>query len=137
MFWLLLFAPIIASIINNRLQYGRDFSDKVGFYSYISIMIIYVLTIILEIVFYLVSLKKFQYDKTNIELANRVKVTKLLSILYMIPGLYVIPLSFRFLHVRSFRENKKSGQPAYHFWEYFIKPSSKPFELKDIFTKNR
>ncbi|MGK9288454.1 DUF5083 family protein [Staphylococcus warneri] len=137
MFVLLMFAPMFASIINNRLQYGRDFSDKVALYSYISIMSVYVITILLEIIFYFKILKNYQYDQTNVELANRVKVTKVLSILYMIPGLYAIPFYFRFLHVRSFRENKKSGQPAYHFWEYFIKPDRKPFELKDIFTKNR
>ncbi|HCX9472655.1 TPA: DUF5083 family protein, partial [Staphylococcus aureus] len=34
---LLAFPPIIASLINNRLQYGRDFSDRVSFYCYISI----------------------------------------------------------------------------------------------------
>ncbi|WKD13001.1 DUF5083 family protein [Staphylococcus aureus] len=28
---------------------------------------------------------------------------------------------------------KKSGQPAYHFWEFFIKPNRKPIELKDFF----
>ncbi|WP_270234623.1 DUF5083 family protein [Staphylococcus warneri] len=137
MYVLLMFAPMFASIINNRLQYGRDFSDKVALYSYISIMSVYVITILLEIIFYFKILKNYQYDQTNVELANRVKVTKVLSILYMIPGLYAIPFYFRFLHVRSFRENKKSGQPAYHFWEYFIKPDRKPFELKDIFTKNR
>ena len=134
---LLMFAPMFASIINNRLQYGRDFSDKVALYSYISIMSVYVITILLEIIFYFKILKNYQYDQTNVELSNRVKVTKVLSILYMIPGLYAIPFYFRFLHVRSFRENKKSGQPAYHFWECFIKPDRKPFELKDIFTKNR
>ena len=134
---LLMFAPMFASIMNNRLQYVRDFSDKVALYSYISIMSVYVITILLEIIFYFKILKNYQYDQTNVELANRVKVTKVLSILYMIPGLYAIPFYFRFLHVRSFRENKKSGQPAYHFWECFIKPDRKPFELKDIFTKNR
>ncbi|AGC89500.1 DUF5083 family protein [Staphylococcus warneri] len=134
---LLMFAPMFASIINNRLQYGRDFSDKVALYSYISIMSVYVITILLEIIFYFKILKNYQYDQTNVELSNRVKVTKVLSILYMIPGLYAIPFYFRFLHVRSFRENKKSGQPAYHFWEYFIKPDRKPFELKDLFIKNR
>lgn len=137
MFVLLMFAPMIADIMNNRLQYGRDFSDKVALYSYISIMSVYVITILLEIIFYFKILKNYQYDQTNVELSNRVKVTKVLSILYMIPGLYAIPLYFRFLHVRSFRENKKSGQPAYHFWEYFIKPDRKPFELKDLFIKNR
>lgn len=134
---LLMFAPMFASIINNRLQYGRDFSDKVALYSYISIMSVYVITILLEIIFYFKILKNYQYDQTNVELSNRVKVTKVLSILYMIPGLYAIPFYFRFLHVRSFRENKKSGQPAYHFWEYFIKPDRKPFEFKDLFIKNR
>ncbi|WP_461676305.1 DUF5083 family protein [Staphylococcus warneri] len=134
---LLMFAPMFASIINSRLQYGRDFSDKVALYSYISIMSVYVITILLEIIFYFKILKNYQYDQTNVELSNRVKVTKVLSILYMIPGLYAIPFYFRFLHVRSFRENKKSGQPAYHFWEYFIKPDRKPFELKDLFIKNR
>ena len=134
---LLMFAPMFASIINNRLQYGRDFSDKVALYSYISIMSVYVITILLEIIFYFKILKNYQYDQTNVELSNRVKVTKVLSILYMIPGLYAIPFYFRFLHVRSFRENKKSGQPAYHFWEYFIKLDRKPFELKDLFIKNR
>lgn len=134
---LLMFAPMFASIINNRLQYGRDFSDKVALYSYISIMSVYVINILLEIIFYFKILKNYQYDQTNVELSNRVKVTKVLSILYMIPGLYAIPFYFRFLHVRSFRENKKSGQPAYHFWEYFIKPDRKPFELKDLFIKNR
>ena len=134
---LLMFAPMFASIINNRLQYGRDFSDKVALYSYISIMSVYVITILLVIIFYFKILKNYQYDQTNVELSNRVKVTKVLSILYMIPGLYAIPFYFRFLHVRSFRENKKSGQPAYHFWEYFIKPDRKPFELKDLFIKNR
>lgn len=134
---LLMFAPMFASIINNRLQYGRDFSDKVALYSYISIMSVYVITILLEIIFYFKILKNYQYGQTNVELSNRVKVTKVLSILYMIPGLYAIPFYFRFLHVRSFRENKKSGQPAYHFWEYFIKPDRKPFELKDLFIKNR
>ena len=134
---LLMFAPMFASIINNRLQYGRDFSDKVALYSYISIMSVYVITILLEIIFYFKILKNYQYDQTNVELSNRVKVTKVLSILYMIPGLYAIPFYFRFLHVRSFRENKKSGQSAYHFWEYFIKPDRKPFELKDLFIKNR
>lgn len=134
---LLMFAPMFASIINNRLQYGRDFSDKVALYSYISIMSVYVITILLEIIFYFKILKNYQYDQTNVELSNRVKVTKVLSILYMIPGLYAIPFYFIFLHVRSFRENKKSGQPAYHFWEYFIKPDRKPFELKDLFIKNR
>ena len=134
---LLMFWPMFASIINNRLQYGRDFSDKVALYSYISIMSVYVITILLEIIFYFKILKNYQYDQTNVELSNRVKVTKVLSILYMIPGLYAIPFYFRFLHVRSFRENKKSGQPAYHFWEYFIKPDRKPFELKDLFIKNR
>lgn len=137
MFVLLMFAPMIADIMNNRLQYGRDFSDKVALYSYISIMSVYVITILLEIIFYFKILKNYQYDQTNVELSNRVKVTKVLSILYMIPGLYAILLYFRFLHVRSFRENKKSGQPAYHFWEYFIKPDRKPFELKDLFIKNR
>ena len=134
---LLMFAPMFASIINNRLQYGRDFSDKVALYSYISIMSVYVINILLEIIFYFKILKNYQYDQTSVELSNRVKVTKVLSILYMIPGLYAIPFYFRFLHVRSFRENKKSGQPAYHFWEYFIKPDRKPFELKDLFIKNR
>lgn len=112
---LLMFAPMLAELMNNRLQYGWDFSDKVALYSYISIMSVYVITILLEIIFYFKILKNYQYDQTNIELANRVKVTKVLSILYMIPGLYAIPFYFRFLHVRSFRENKKSGQPAYHF----------------------
>ena len=134
---LLMFAPMFASIINNRLQYGRDFSDKVALYSYISIMSVYVITILLEIIFYFKILKNYQYDQTNVELSNIVKVTRVLSILYMIPCLYAIPFYFRFLHVRSFRENKKSGQPAYHFWEYFIKPDRKPFELKDLFIKNR
>ncbi|TXD24480.1 DUF5083 family protein [Staphylococcus aureus] len=87
---LLAFLPVIAGIINNRLQYGRDFGDRVSFYCYISIMVA-----------------------------------------------YAIPFYFRFLHVRSFRENKKSGQPAYHFWEFFIKPNRKPIELKDFFIKNR
>ena len=137
MFVLLMFAPMLAELMNNRLQYGRDFSDKVALYSYISIMSVYVITILLEIIFYFKILKNYQYDQTNVELSNRVKVTKVLSILYMIPGLYAIPFYFRFLHVRSFRENKKSGQPAYHFWEYFIKPDRKPFELKDLFIKNR
>lgn len=103
---LLAFPPIIASLINNRLQYGRDFSDRVSFYCYISIMVAYAITILLEIIFYFILLKNYQYDQSNIELANRVKVTKVLSILYMIPGLYAIPFYFRFLHVRSFREKK-------------------------------
>ncbi|HCV3017848.1 TPA: DUF5083 family protein [Staphylococcus aureus] len=133
---LLAFLPVIAGIINNRLQYGRDFGDRVSFYCYISIMVAYAITILLEIIFYFILLKNYQYDQNNIELANRVKVTKVLSILYMIPGLYAIPFYFRFLHVRSFRENKKSGQPAYHFWEFFIKPNRKPIELKDFFIKN-
>ena len=137
MFVLLMFAPMLAELMNNRLQYGWDFSDKVALYSYISIMSVYVITILLEIIFYFKILKNYQYDQTNVELANRVKVTKVLSILYMIPGLYAIPFYFRFLHVRSFRENKKSGQPAYHFWESFIKADRKPFELKDLFIKNR
>lgn len=134
---LLMFAPMIADIMNNCLQYGRDFNDKVALSSYISIMSVYVITILLEIVSYFKLLKNYKYDQTNVELTNRVKVTKVLSILYMIPGLYAIPLYFRFLHVRSFRKNKKSGQPAYHFWEGFIKPDRKPFELKDLFIKNR
>ena len=50
---LLMFAPMFASIMNNRLQYGRDFSDKVALYSYISIMSVYVITILLEIIFIL------------------------------------------------------------------------------------
>lgn len=29
---LLAFPPIIASLINNRLQYGRDFYDRVSFF---------------------------------------------------------------------------------------------------------
>lgn len=137
MFVLLMFAPTLADIMNNRLQYGRDFSDRVALYSYISIMTVYGFTILLEIFFYFKLLKNYQYDKNNIELANRVKVTKVLSILYMIPGLYAIPFYFRFLHIRSFKENKQTGQPAYHFWEFFIKADRKPFELKDFFTKNR
>lgn len=36
---LLMFAPMIADIMNNRLQYGRDFNDKVALSSYISIMV--------------------------------------------------------------------------------------------------
>lgn len=103
---LLAFPPIIASLINNRLQYGRDFGDRVSFYCYISIMVAYAITILLEIIFYFILLKNYQYDQNNIELANRVKVTKVLSILYMIPGLYAIACYFRFIHVRSFRENK-------------------------------
>ncbi|VED30720.1 membrane protein [Staphylococcus warneri] len=91
MFVLLMFAPMIADIMNNRLQYGRDFSDKVALYSYISIMSVYVITILLEIIFYFKILKNYQYDQTNVELSNRVKVTKVFSILYMIPGLYAIP----------------------------------------------
>ncbi|KMS28491.1 DUF5083 family protein, partial [Staphylococcus aureus] len=85
---LLAFLPVIAGIINNRLQYGRDFGDRVSFYCYISIMVAYAITILLEIIFYFILLKNYQYDQNNIELANRVKVTKVLSILYMIPGLY-------------------------------------------------
>lgn len=81
---LLMFAPMIADIMNNRLQYGRDFMDRVALYSYVSIMSVYVITILLEIVFYFKLLKNYQYDQTNVELANRVKVTKVLSILYMI-----------------------------------------------------
>lgn len=48
---LLAFPPIIASLINNRLQYGRDFGDRVSFYCYISIMVAYAITILLEIIF--------------------------------------------------------------------------------------
>ncbi|WP_337132009.1 DUF5083 family protein, partial [Staphylococcus aureus] len=88
---LLAFPPIIASLINNRLQYGRDLYDRVSFYCYISIMVAYAITILLEIIFYFILLKNYQYDRSNIELANRVKVTKVLSILYIIPGLYAIP----------------------------------------------
>ncbi|MBF0832429.1 DUF5083 family protein, partial [Lactobacillus murinus] len=90
-----------------RLQYGRDLYDRVSFYCYISIMVAHAITILLEIIFYFILLKNYQYDRSNIELANRVKVTKVLSILYIIPGLYAIPFYFRFLHIRSFRENKK------------------------------
>ncbi|MGT2610267.1 DUF5083 family protein [Staphylococcus aureus] len=47
-------------------------------------MVAYAITILLEIIFYFILLKNYQYDQNNIELANRVKVTKVLSILYMI-----------------------------------------------------
>ena len=50
---LLMFAPMLAELMNNRLQYGWDFSDKVALYSYISIMSVYVITILLEIIFIL------------------------------------------------------------------------------------
>lgn len=116
---LLAFPPIIASLINNRLQYGRDFSDRVSFYCYISIMVAYAITILLEIIFYFILLKNYQYDQSNIELANRVKVTKVLSILYMIPGLYAIPFYFRFLHVRSFRENKNLDSRPITFGNFY------------------
>ncbi|MGT2610268.1 DUF5083 family protein [Staphylococcus aureus] len=39
------------------------------------------------------------------------------------------------MHVRSFRENKKSGQPAYHFWEFFIKPNRKPIHFERLLLK--
>ena len=61
MFVLLMFAPMLAELMNNRLQYGWDFSDKVALYSYISIMSVYVITILLEIVFYFKLLKNYQY----------------------------------------------------------------------------
>ena len=116
---LLAFLPVIAGIINNRLQYGRDFGDRVSFYCYISIMVAYAITILLEIIFYFILLKNYQYDQNNIELANRVKVTKVLSILYMIPGLYAIPFYFRFLHVRSFRENKNPDSRPITFGNFY------------------
>lgn len=70
-------------------------------------------------------------------MCNRVKATKVLSILYMIPLLYFIAFYFRLLHVRCFRENKVSGQPAYHFWEFFLKADKKTVELQDLFKNNR
>ena len=42
---LLMFAPMIADIMNNRLQYGRDFMDRVALYSYVSIMSVYVIPV--------------------------------------------------------------------------------------------
>ncbi|PTI29991.1 DUF5083 family protein, partial [Staphylococcus warneri] len=63
---LLMFAPMLAELMNNRLQYGWDFSDKVALYSYISIMSVYVITILLEIIFYFKILKNYQYDQTNV-----------------------------------------------------------------------
>ncbi|MFW3611089.1 DUF5083 family protein [Staphylococcus caprae] len=132
-----IFIPTMIRILGIHATDKQNFGDKVGLYIYIIIVSVYAITIIIEIICYFMFLKNYRFDVTNVELKNRVKVTKVLSVLYMIPGLCAIVFYFRCLHIRSFRDNKYSGQPAYHFWEFFIKKNRKPIELKDFFTKNR
>ncbi|WP_323703701.1 DUF5083 family protein [Mammaliicoccus sp. Dog046] len=111
--------------------------DLIAITVLITFITLYVVTIITEIIIYFKFTRKLSCDKSKVELSNRIKVTKVLSILYMIPLLYFVAFYFRLLHVRSFRENKHSGQPAYHFWEFFIKENRKPLELKDFYKPNR
>ncbi|MGW7809237.1 DUF5083 family protein [Staphylococcus xylosus] len=100
-------------------------------------IIVYIITIIIEVITYFLYTRKITCDSSNIEMCNRVKATKVLSILYMIPLLYFIAFYFRLLHVRCFRENKVSGQPAYHFWEFFLKADKKHSNYKICSKNNR
>ncbi|WP_323703695.1 DUF5083 family protein [Mammaliicoccus sp. Dog046] len=128
--------PLIVSMIKINTITGKEI-DLLTNISLITFISLYAITIIIEIITYFKFTRKLNCDKSDVELSKRIKATKVLSILYMIPLLYFVAFYFRLLHVRSFRENKHSGQPAYHFWEFFIKENRKPLELKDFFKVNR
>ncbi|WP_323703698.1 DUF5083 family protein [Mammaliicoccus sp. Dog046] len=136
-FVIVLVSPLVVSMITiNSPTSGKEI-NMIAKNSFITLIAIYAITIIIEIITYFKFTRKLNCDKSDVELSNRIKATKVLSILYMIPLLYFLAFYFRLLHVRSFRENKHSGQPAYHFWEFFIKENRKPLELKHFYKPNR
>ncbi|WP_259342501.1 DUF5083 family protein [Staphylococcus gallinarum] len=134
-FIVFLFGLPLPFIVPLFFSYNDNLIDTLALTVLFTFICVYIITIIIEIITYFLFTRKVTCDVSDIEMCNRVKATKVLSILYMIPLLYFIAFYFRLLHVRSFRENKVSGQPAYHFWEFFLKADKKPFELQDLFKK--
>lgn len=131
---LLAFLPVIAGIINNRLQYGRDFGDRVSFYCYISIMVAYAITILLEIIFTLFYWKTINMIKIILNWLIEWKLQKYCRFCIWFPDymrLHAILDLYMFAHL----EKIKIWTACLPLLGIFIKPNRKPIELKDFLLK--